>query len=183
MAACNWKWIWNNVYLSLYISCDKRYFNPLPVSGRHIDFSFTVLFEHADSVEISHTYHLQFQLHIFLVSHPPFWFPVERGSNFAHGDISASSVGILKNKRSNIEFALISNLRPLIQWSQSLSHFHKEIIHWKIQTATGKLKKNEGLYSFSCSSVNIMVSLVCHTYTNYCNSYIGVCSYVQANTI
>jgi len=38
---------------------------------------------------------------------------------------------ILKNKRSNVEFACKGDLRPLLQWSPSLSHFHKKIFHPK----------------------------------------------------
>jgi len=43
--------------------------------------------------------------------------------------ISRGDFGILKNKRSNVEFASKGDLRPLIQWSPSLSHFHQTIIH------------------------------------------------------
>jgi len=34
-----------------------------------------------------------------------------------------------KNKRRNVEFASKSDLRPLIQWSSSSSHFYQQIIH------------------------------------------------------
>jgi len=37
--------------------------------------------------------------------------------------------GVLKNKRSNVELSSKGDLRPLIQWSPSLSHFHQKIIH------------------------------------------------------
>jgi len=36
--------------------------------------------------------------------------------------ISSGNFGILKNKRSNVEFAFKGDLRSLIQWS----HFHKK---------------------------------------------------------
>jgi len=42
---------------------------------------------------------------------------------------AAVTCGILKNKRSNIEFVSEGDLRPLILWSPSLSHFHQKIIH------------------------------------------------------
>jgi len=62
---------------------------------------------------------------------PPVWFPVSLAYNCAQGDVAISSgdFGILKNKRSNVEFASKGDLRPLIQWSPSLSHFHQKIIH------------------------------------------------------
>jgi len=52
-------------------------------------------------------------------------------SNCAQGDaaISSGDFGIIKNKCSNVEFASKGDLRPLIQWSPSLSHFHQKIIH------------------------------------------------------
>jgi len=52
-------------------------------------------------------------------------------SNCAQGDVAISSgdFGILKNKCSNVEFASKGDLRPLIQWSPSLSHFHQTITH------------------------------------------------------
>jgi len=67
----------------------------------------------------------------FPVSRPPFWFPVEIASHCAQGDVAISTgdFGILKNKCSNVEFAFNGDLRPLIQWSSSLSHFHQQIIH------------------------------------------------------
>jgi len=43
--------------------------------------------------------------------------------------ISSSDFGILKNKRSNFEFASKGDLHPLIQWSPSLAYFHQKIIH------------------------------------------------------
>jgi len=62
-------------------------------------------------------------------SRPPFWFPVELASNYAQGDVAISNgdFGILKNKRSNVEFASKVDLLPLIQWSPSISHFHQQI--------------------------------------------------------
>jgi len=65
---------------------------------------------------------------VFPVSHPPFLFPFELGLNCAQDDVAINSgdFGILKNKRSNVEFAPKGDLRPLIQ---SLSHFHQKIIH------------------------------------------------------
>jgi len=67
---------------------------------------------------------------VFLASCPPFCFPVELASNWAQGDVAISSgdIGIYKRKRSNVEFASKVDLRPLIQWSPSLSHFHHQII-------------------------------------------------------
>jgi len=61
----------------------------------------------ADSVEISHKFHLQCQVQVFPVSRPPIWFPVELASNCAQGYVAISSgdFGILKNKCSNVEFA------------------------------------------------------------------------------
>jgi len=46
------------------------------------------------------------------------------------GDVAFSSgdFGILENKRSNVEVASKGDLRPLIQWSPSLSHFHQKIL-------------------------------------------------------
>jgi len=86
---------------------------------------------YADSVEISYIFHLQCWFQVFRVSRPPFWFPVEHASNRAQSDfaISSGDFGILKTKRSNVEFASEADLRPLIQWSPSLSHFYKKIIH------------------------------------------------------
>jgi len=51
---------------------------------------------------------------------------VELASNCAQGDVAISSgdFSILKNKCSKFEFASEGDLRPLIQWSPSLSHFH-----------------------------------------------------------
>jgi len=49
-------------------------------------------------------------------------------SCIGHVAISSGDFGILKNKRSNVVFDYKSDLRPLIQWSPSLSHFHKKII-------------------------------------------------------
>jgi len=78
-----------------------------------------------------HTYsicNVRFNLIIvFQVSRPPFWFPVELALNCVQGDIAIGSgdFGILKNIRSNVEFASKVDLRPLIQWSPSLSHFHQ----------------------------------------------------------
>jgi len=65
---------------------------------------------------------------VFSISHPPFLFEDDLGSNHAQGDLAITSgnFGILKNKRSNVEFTSKSDLRPLIQWSPSLSHFHKK---------------------------------------------------------
>jgi len=37
--------------------------------------------------------------------------------------------GILKNKQSNVEFTSKDDLRPVIQWSTSLSGFRQKIIH------------------------------------------------------
>jgi len=68
---------------------------------------------------------------IFPVARPPFWFPIEHTSTCAQGDvvISSGDFYINKKKSSNVEFASKSDLRPLIQWSPSLSHFHQTIIH------------------------------------------------------
>jgi len=68
---------------------------------------------------------------VFPVSRPPFWFLVELRSNLAQSDFAVSSgdFGIFKNKLSNVEFASIGDLRRLIQWLPSLSHFHQTIIH------------------------------------------------------
>jgi len=38
--------------------------------------------------------------------------------------VTWTDFGILKNKCSNVEYASKGDLRPLIQWSPSLSHFH-----------------------------------------------------------
>jgi len=75
--------------------------------------------------------HLQCQVPVCPVSRPPFGFPVELASNCAQGDVAISSgdFGTFKSKRGNVEFASIVDLRPLIQWSPSLSHFHHKIIH------------------------------------------------------
>jgi len=56
---------------------------------------------------------------------------VELGSNCAQCDVAISSgdFGILKNKRSNVEFASKGDLRALIQCSPSIFHFHQKIIH------------------------------------------------------
>jgi len=56
---------------------------------------------------------------------------VELTPNCAQGDVAISSgdLGILKNKRSNVEFVSKVDLRTLIQWSPSLSHIHRKIIH------------------------------------------------------
>jgi len=64
---------------------------------------------------------------VFPVSRPPFWFPVELPSNCALGydAITSGDFGILKNKRRIVQFASKGDLRPLIQWSSSLSDFHK----------------------------------------------------------
>jgi len=43
--------------------------------------------------------------------------------------ISSGNFGILKSKRSNVEFSSKIDLRPLIQWSPSLSRFHQNITH------------------------------------------------------
>jgi len=45
-----------------------------------------------------------------------------------YGDVATSSgdLGILKNKRSNVELASIGNLRPLIQWSPICHMFTKK---------------------------------------------------------
>jgi len=43
--------------------------------------------------------------------------------------ISSGDFSMLKNKCSNVEFASKGDLAPLIQWSLSLSQFHKKIIH------------------------------------------------------
>jgi len=52
------------------------------------------------------------------VSSQPFLFPVYRGSFFAQGDAQSAAVtsASSKNKRSNVEFAPIGELRPLIQF-------------------------------------------------------------------
>jgi len=42
--------------------------------------------------------------------------------------IRSGDFGKLKNKRSNVEIASKVDLRPLIQWSPSLSHIHQKII-------------------------------------------------------
>jgi len=74
---------------------------------------------------------VRFKCFRFPVSCPPFWLPVEHASNCTQGDIAIGSgdFGILKNKFSIVEFAFKGDLRPLIQWSPSLSHFHQTIIH------------------------------------------------------
>jgi len=69
---------------------------------------------------------------VFPVSRPPFLYPVKLGWNCHRAMLLAAvsgEYGILKNKRSNVEFASKVDLRPLIQWSRSLSHFHQKIIH------------------------------------------------------
>jgi len=52
---------------------------------------------------------------------------VELASNCAQGDVAISSgdFDVLKNKRSNVEFASKGDLRRLIHCSPSLSHFHQ----------------------------------------------------------
>jgi len=66
-----------------------------------------------------HTYSIcNVRFQVFLVLRPPFCCPVEIASNYAQGDVAISSgdFGILKNKRSNVEFASKDDLRHLIQW-------------------------------------------------------------------
>jgi len=47
----------------------------------------------------------------------------------SHWIVHSDDFGILINKHSNVEIVSKVDLRFLIQWSQSLSHFHQEIIH------------------------------------------------------
>jgi len=84
---------------------------------------------------------------VFPVSRPPFLFSVELASNCAQGDvgISCGDFGILKNKRSNVEFASKGDLRPLIQWTPSFSHFHQKIIHPAF-TSCDVIRKRIGLF-------------------------------------
>jgi len=86
---------------------------------------------YANSLETLHIFHLHCQVQVFPVLHLPFLFTVELWSNHAYGDVAISSVdfGIFKNERINIEFACKGDLRHVIQWSPSLSHFHQKIIH------------------------------------------------------
>jgi len=65
---------------------------------------------------------IRFKYFLFRVRHFDFRLNSHR---IAQGDVAISSGDfcILKNKRSNIEFASKGDLRPVIQWSLSLSHF------------------------------------------------------------
>jgi len=65
-----------------------------------------------------HVRHFDFQLNSHRIVH-------RAQANLA---ISNGHFGILKNKRSNVEFNQKDDLRPLMQWSPSLSHFHQKII-------------------------------------------------------
>jgi len=60
---------------------------------------------------------------------PPFWLPVELASNCAQDYVTIGSgdFGILKNKRSNVEFASKVDFRPLIHQVDHI--FTKIIIH------------------------------------------------------
>jgi len=53
------------------------------------------------------------------------WFPVELALNCAPGDVAISNgeFSILKNKRSNVEFASKGDLRPLIQIHSMVTKF------------------------------------------------------------
>jgi len=61
----------------------------------------------------SNIFHLHFHVQILTDSHLPLWFPVELASNCTQGDVAISSgdFGILKNKRSNVDFASKRDLR------------------------------------------------------------------------
>jgi len=73
---------------------------------------------------------------------------LKSGSNFAQGDVATSSGDFvfLKNKCSNVEFAPIGDLHPLIQWSSSLSHFNQEIIQSTF-TFGDVIRKRFGLFT------------------------------------
>jgi len=53
------------------------------------------------------------------------WTRIELCTRRCGVSIRSGDFSILKNKRSNVKFASKCDLRPLIQWSPSLPHFHQ----------------------------------------------------------
>jgi len=65
----------------------------------------------------------------FHVRHLDFRLNLDRNVHMAMLLSAAVTSASYKNKRSNVEFASKDDLRRLIQWSSSLSHFNQEIIY------------------------------------------------------
>jgi len=73
-------------------------------------------------------YNVRFKCFWFYVRHFDFrWTRIELCTGCCCD--RSGDFGILKNKRSNVEFAFKGDLRPLIPWSPSLSHFHQNHPH------------------------------------------------------